>query len=492
MQPTAPQSTGLTPQEISSMRTQAGFSSTPEKSLASSPTSLSDTLKQAASKYDTARAPVTPTPSSSTPQTLGQKNDATIKQAGEDVSSYINDSKGTGDNPVTRGFEAAEAAFGGVGKVASNFIPQGIKDAVGKAYDQSIGGVVKDVSDRISGTKTAQDFVTNHPTATNAIEQGAKVGESAGTIAGTILGAEGASQGISKIAEVVPKVTDAVSSGAGSIKEGIKPSLSPEEATGQIVQGDTSDIAGSKKTLQSLDISKIETQADLSKAIDEQIIKPGLKNVDAEFAKDTSGGHSIKSFEQTVGEGKATVKVNYVKQGIEDLKNYYTKTGDAQGLSSMKALENKAKINGLTYKDVNDLARLHGKEINAFNANGEAASGLTKQAAENTRTGLKTTARNGLGTSEAKALDEKVSNAIKTKDLIDKQVEKVNKVNQTTAKVGVIPKAVGKIIKTADIVTGSPLKAIGKAMGNVGSSDRLSPLDLESKLQENLKILKGK
>lgn len=133
------------------------------------------------------------------------------------------------------------------------------------------------------------------------------------------------------------------------------------------------------------------------------------KKVDEAFAKDTSGGHSIKSFEKTIGEGKSAVKVNYVKQAMEDLKNFYEKTGNHEGIAKIKKLENNSKIKGLTYKDVNDLARLHGRELNAYNANNELASGLSKQAAENTRKGLKTTAREGLGTSEAKALDEELS-----------------------------------------------------------------------------------
>ena len=186
---------------------------------------------------------------------------------------------------------------------------------------------------------------------------------------------------------------------AGNVKNAIKPALTPEEATGQIIQGEKAEIPAAQRTFEALkDTSNIKSQADLSKAIDEQIIKPGLKQVDAEFAKDTSGGHSIKSFEQTVGKGKGAVKVNYVQDAIQQLKDFYTKTGDAEGLSKLKTLENKAKINGLTYGDINNLAREHGSTLNSYNANGELSSGLTKQAAENTRQGLKSTARNGLGT----------------------------------------------------------------------------------------------
>lgn len=271
-------------------------------------------------------------------------------------------------------------------------------------------------------------------------------------------------------------------------KNAIKPPLTPEEATGQIIQGKTEDIPSAKKTFENLtDTSSIKTQKDLSNAIDQQIIKPGLKQVDAEFAKDTSGGHSIKSFEQTVGTGKASVKVNYVQDAINQLKDFYNKTGDAQGLSDMKALENKARINGLTYKDVNDLARIHGADLNGFNANGELSSGLSKQAAENTRMGLKTTARNGLGSPEAKALDKKVSDAIQTKDMVDSQVEKVNTQTQKNPKVGAIPKVLGPVVKAV----GHPIDTISRLTGVSGAGVSYNPGEIEERIARNLKIIRG-
>lgn len=289
--------------------------------------------------------------------------------------------------------------------------------------------------------------------------------------------------------KVANSVRNASSKTVSNIKEGFSPTPTPKEATGQIIQGTTEDVAGGQRTLSSIDTSGVKTYSDLQAKIKSEI--PTLaKQVDAEFAKDTSGGHSIKSFERTVGEGKSAVKVNYVQQGIDDLNAIYQKTGDAQGLSNMKALENKAKINGLTYKDINDLARLHGQEINAFNANGEAASGLTKQAAENTRKGLKLTARQGLGGTEAKALDAKLSDLYDTQRLIDKQVEKVNAEAQKTSKQGIIPKVVRKAVKVIDTVTGNPLKAIGKEIGFKGENT-LSASELEKNLQRNLGVIKG-
>lgn len=306
-------------------------------------------------------------------------------------------------------------------------------------------------------------------------------------VSGMKTGAENFAGGIS---DTIKNAVKDSKSGIGKVGELIKPSLSPEEAVGQIIQGGTEDIPAAKRTFESLDTKGIKTQADLQSKINSEIPKLS-RQVDSEFAKDTSGGHSIKSFGQTIGEGKSAIRVNYVQQGIDDLNEFYAKTNDIEGLSKMKALENKAKINGLTYKDVNDLARLHGQEINAFNANGEAASGLSKQAAENTRMGLKSTARQGLGGDAAKALDSRLSDLYDTKALIDNQVEKVNAAAQKTPKQGAIPKIIGKGVQLANTLTGSPLNAIGKAAGLAGSSGALSPVELEGLLERNLKIVRG-
>lgn len=304
---------------------------------------------------------------------------------------------------------------------------------------------------------------------------------------------EGLSGVANKVGDLAGKTSDALSTAsdiASTVKEGIKPSLTPEEATGQIIQGTPEDVAAAQRTFKSIDTSGVKTYADLKAKVDSQI-KPLATEVDKELSKNTEG-KSIKSYTQTVGAGKSAVKVNYVEKAIDDLNNYYTKTGDAQGLSDMKALVNKAKINGLTLKDINDLARTHGSTINAFNANGEAASGLTKQAAENTRMGLKNIARQGLGGAAAKALDAKLSDLYDTQALIDKMVKKVNASAQSTPKVGAIPKALGKVIKTVDTVAGSPLKAIGKTMGIGVNTTSMTPLEIESSLAKNLDILRGK
>lgn len=365
-----------------------------------------------------------------------------------------------------------------------------VQDSLGKAFPNTanlVNHLIQGAGDKISDIPAVQKFAMENPHAEQVIGDlmniiGLGVAPEAAEAT-----AEGVGSAASKVGEVAqPLIEKAGALGekaVNAVSEGISPSLNPAEATRQVIQGETGDLPAAQRALSSLDTTGVKTYADLQAKIKAAI--PDLsKQVDAEYAKDTSGGHSIKSFEQTVGEGKAAVKVNYVKEAIQQLKDYYTKTGDAKGLSEMKALENKARINGLTYKDINDLARLHGSELNGFNANGELSSGLTKQAAENTRAGLKTTARAGLGNDAAKALDAKLSDLYDTKALIDKMVEKVNARSAKTPKQGVIAKA-------GQVIAKGPMKTIGEAMGAIPESGTLDPLKLEAKLQANLKALKG-
>jgi len=205
--------------------------------------------------------------------------------------------------------------------------------------------------------------------------------------------------GVDNVKNVAGNVKDVIGNKAnniaGRIKEAVKPDLTPEEATGQIIQGKINDIPAAQRTFATLptDINPTEmSPKELSDAIQGKI-KSNMNEVDTHFANDNTP-HPMSDFEQTTGTGKNAVKTNYVQQAIDQLKDFYTKTNDAQGLSDMKALEEKANTDGLTSKELNDLAKEHGSTISGFNANGEAASGLSKQAAENTRTGLKTTARN--------------------------------------------------------------------------------------------------
>lgn len=283
----------------------------------------------------------------------------------------------------------------------------------GSLIDSANKSITANTPDVVGGIKTG---ITD---ATNAVKTGV---DTAKTVAGNVT---------DTISNKASDITGGLKDKVGNIKERISPTLTPEEQVGKIIQGKTSDIPAAQRTFASLgnDVNPAKMDiGDLSDAIQNKI-QENLNKVDTHFANDTTP-HQMSEFEQTTGKGNSAVKSNYVQQAIDQLKDFYTKTNDAQGLSDIKALEEKANTEGLSSKELNDLAKEHGSTIKAFNANGEAASGLTKQAAENTRMGLKTTAREMLAKSDPEAakivtkLDKGTSDAIHTKNLLDKQIEK--------------------------------------------------------------------
>ena len=296
------------------------------------------------------------------------------------------------------------------------------------------------------------------------------------------------------ISDTLKPVTSKIESGANAVKntasdlaagtknlitktkEAISPTLTPAEEVGKIIQGKTTDIPAAQRTFQALGtdaktIAKMEPK-ELSDTIQTKL-NANQTAVDARYANDITS-HPMSDFEQTVGKGKNAVKTNYVQQAIDQLKDFYTKTNDAQGLSDMKALEEKANTEGLSSKELNNLAKEHGSTIKTFNQNGEAASGLSKQAAENTRSGVKTTARNMLsktdpeGAAEVTRLDHETSDAIHTKDLVDKQVEIENKGVQKKGKPGAIHKWTKAHPITTKLIKIGAGATVGNAVGGPG------------------------
>lgn len=268
-----------------------------------------------------------------------------------------------------------------------------------------------------------------------------------------------------------------------------KPVKTADEAIGQIAQGTTDAISPLKTALSVLDTTKVKTFADLQGEINTAI--PALaRKVDSELLKDANR-YNLADLElvQTSKAGK-TVKTDYVSKGLKELKDYYTSVGDDVATADIQDLIKKAKNEGLTRYEVNNIARLHGRELNAFNANGQLASGVTKQAIENTRSGLKQVARKGLGGAEAKLVDSQLSALYDTSKLIDKNVEAVNKLKQRIQERGLIEKIGYNFSKYADILTGGTIRGfVGGILPRGAGYKVMNALDVEDALRANLDIV---
>ena len=301
---------------------------------------------------------------------------------------------------------------------------------------------------------------------------------------------EGAGATISKASDITKSVATKFNSA--------DPNLNVNDLAGKIVQGDKSDQANAANSLSNLDVSKVKSYEDLSSVLDTKI--NGLKTaLDGHLLNDkTVTPLSELSTKMTIPKessptGQAIdVPHNFVKDALTQLETFYAKTNKPLGEAKIQALTQKAETEGLSIKEINDLARVHGKVLNAFNANGELASGLNKIAAESTREGLKTTARDLFDNPLFQKTDEQISNLIRVKDLVDNVKENVTTLQQKInerglgANVGV---ALGKAINLLGL--GTP-KGIMEALLPRGQGFKvMNALDLEKSLQSNLKNLQN-
>ena len=258
----------------------------------------------------------------------------------------------------------------------------------------------------------------------------------------------------------------------------------PEKVAGKILQADEAQQEIGKRVLTRVDTKGVKTFKDLEGAVQKNIDQ-NLKKVDAEFAKDTT---------KTKLDKLSTGESNFVDDALNDLDELYTKTRDPASKKRINALKEKAISQGLTGDEVNRLARQYGKEFGgkAFSKRtGDPLTSVNAQAFENTRKGLKDSARGFLKTKEAQELDRQVSETIRVKTSVAKMKEKVTKLEQRVKERGLIEKISRQLGRAFDVVTfGGPKAFVSKLFfpSNVGQKT-LNSLDLQEALAKNLSLL---
>lgn len=299
-----------------------------------------------------------------------------------------------------------------------------------------------------------------------------------------------------KSAEVITDATKLAQEKVGGILDNrkvasdAKKKQSIDTLAGTIAQGTAADVAKVKSSIPMLDISKVKTYKDLTTAFNDKIaeVSGGL---DGALGTNATA-RKLADLTVTSKVGEKEIAHNFVEDAISQLKTMYEKTNDVVGAEKIAQLEAKAGAEGLTVKEINDLAKLHGKEINAFNANGEAASGLTKQAAENTRTGLKTTARTIFNNPVYEAADAQLTNLIRSRDLVEGVAKKVTQLQQRVTQRGLGERAGRLVFQIIDKVTGGGMKGFIQSFVPRGEGLKImNALDLEKNLNKNLNKLQN-
>lgn len=340
----------------------------------------------------------------------------------------------------------------------------------------------RDVDALMGGSFLALDLATLGVTK-KAGQAGIKTGKKA---------IQGAKEGIDTAVETtIKKSKDLVGKAKDSIPKIIKPEPTPLSAAKEVLQGKTKDLSPGLKSIAAIDIKGVKTQQDFLNRIKSKISQLA-KKVDTDLAKDKTLTKlkDLKVVKQTT-QG-ADVVLEPVKTALKQLDELYIKIGDKVKSAEIKELVKKAKIEGLTKVEVNNLARKYGSEFGskAFNKMGDALTSVNAKLFENTRKNLKEFARSGISGKAAQEADLVMTNLYNTKNLVAKNIEAVNKLQSKIRDRGLFEKFGYEIAKYSDLLTGGTLRGLVGGLLPRGKGYKvLNALDVEKALQKNLEII---
>lgn len=380
------------------------------------------------------------------------------------------------------GTPAAALSLYGAGRMfKGNY--QSMKDAVKGRLSQA-AGIKSKATSAIKGIPQVMKNLKAQPIPT--IQRGL---EKATPIAAPIIKAEKGILGLQKkMAYDLPK----------SLINKLKKPKTPTQAriyakVGNILQEkDATKFAALAKGLDDIDTKGVKTYKDLYNRAGETA--NAIQSTKKGILQAIRGKHKLKDLALQQADDGVTVKTNYVQKAFDQLDDYYKKTEQPVQLKKLQQLKTKAAKAGLSANEIDDLAIQYNKNVSgmkAWTATGKPKKGLTAQAVENTRKGLKETARSFLPDDATKIMDQKISNVLKVRDLADDLQKKVqNLSNKVAPPSGALEGAAEFSVKLANSLTAGSLQGFAKALqiSNVGKKT-FNYLGIENALSKNLKAL---
>ena len=249
--------------------------------------------------------------------------------------------------------------------------------------------------------------------------------------------------------------------------------------------------------LSRIDTTGVKTYDDLSRVLESHIDR-GLNEVDEAY-KTSALKIPISKLDRVIeakSETGRTIKAsqNFVKEALQDMEELFTKTRNPAEKGRIKALTLQAKNEGLSPFEINQLAREYGTTFKkkAFGAQGPLTS-VNAVTYENTRKGLKSTARSFLETEALQNLDEEVSQTIRLKKLTDNLRATFNALENRVQERNLfqkIARGVAGGINTA--LGGSPQAFFSKLLVPSGAELKtMNSIDLQNELAKNLRIIRN-
>jgi hypothetical protein len=363
-----------------------------------------------------------------------------------------------------------------VNQAVSGAIGQGLRSAVGPENADKVGGALN------GPTAKGLNEMLHSPRVRGDLEA---VGNVAGAF-GTIVGAKAALEG------------------SGEVAARTKTAPTPERVVGQITQAGPKDIPVAERGLSAVDTEGVKTYKDLGTRLD-QGIKRNLQAVDTALEQSTDT-YTPKKLTQRVqvtpGQpvteggklGSNYIKTDYVGKALDDLEELYDKTFDPPAQAKAARLKAKYLSEGLTPKEINDIAREYGTNFGkkAFGKSGEALTSVNATAYENVRSGIKNTVRSIMPDAETQKLDMQTHDMIKTKTLTDKVADQVFKLENKMQKAGLLQKVGRALGKTFDVASGGLARGIARGVtgSSFGADEVMSAVKVQEMLEKNLQLLR--
>lgn len=455
--------------------------------------------------YKTKLKPIEPVAPAAPAQKKGffPKLKASVNQAAEERGQKVRDILKAGktgqqtkaETIFQLGGQAIGGAFEGPTALIKNLTPKPVKTIVKKAIFNPVAKYVQHSADIISDIPAVQKFAQT-PGAERLARNVEAVPEYLNLLPGpkaAKLATRGVEGGLNLAEKTATKSSGMFTKFAEeqATKRASKATKEIDELAGKIGQGKPQDIEQVKKALSNVEVKGVKTYKQLRERIDEKI-KLVSNKLDEVLAKNPTT-RTIANLKTVVNVGDQKVATNYVNEAIQQLDNYYKTTNNLAGQAKIQNILSRGNTSGLTIKDINDLARLHGQDLSGFNKlSGQLASGLSRQAAENTRKGLKFVARDLFGDKLYQTADGEIQSLIRTRDLSKHMVESVNKLAQKTVKLGLGEQLKQKLLKIADLASLGGIKSFGRFLfRNDPTTKTLNALFLEKGLAKNLTKIKS-
>lgn len=299
-------------------------------------------------------------------------------------------------------------------------------------------------------------------------------------------------------AKVAPRVAKEIADGAvsGVTKAVFRPktveSLVSEVdgIVGKIIQGDKASLDTAKSALRIVDTTGVKTYEELNSVLRDKISALATKqNSVLDTVQDS---FPIDSFVRTSQVGNVRASTNHVANALDHLQELYLKTGQIDDFVRIKAMKETATVEGLTARQVNDIAREYGAEApKAFNPRtGDPLTSVNAQLSETTRKGVKEAARSLLPDDTSRLLDEQMSNLFDTLRNTETVERKVLNLAQKVSERGLV-ESVGRALgRTLDLATMGGLRGFLTSMfpSNVGLK-MMNYLQIQEGLSKNLSRL---